>query len=190
MKKALISFAVAAISFVTPAFAEVSSYDVVKHKSLVRFFAIQNGAPVEGRFDEYTMDIKFSPDDVENSKIVVEIDMASLRTAREDVSTNLKLPEWLSTELFPKAKFVSKKINRTPSTNNYYADGDLTLRGKTMPVTINFQMEDLINKDFALAKGSATLHRLDFGVGQGEWADDKVIKNEVRVDFRIVAKKQ
>ena len=190
MQKILISLIVAMVSWSAPALAEVSSYELVPHKSLVRFFAIQNDAPVEGRFDKYTVDIKFSPEDVANSKIAVEIDMASLRTAHTDVSTNLKLPEWLSTELFPKAKFVSKKINRTPSTNNYYADGDLTLRGKTMPVTINFQLEELINNDYVLAKGSATLHRLNFGVGQGEWADDKVIKNEVRVDFRIVAKKQ
>ena len=76
-----------------------------------------------------------------------------------------------------------------PSSNNYYAEGDLTIRGITLPATINFQLEEL-RQNYVLAKGYVTVNRLDFKVGQGEWKDSSTIKNEVRVDFRIVAQKQ
>ncbi|HEY5612417.1 MAG TPA: polyisoprenoid-binding protein, partial [Lysobacter sp.] len=34
--------------------------------------------------------------------------------------------------------------------------------------------------------GKATLKRLDFGVGSGDWADTDLIPNEVAVSTRVV----
>jgi polyisoprenoid-binding protein YceI len=171
-----------------PAWADVPAYSVIKEKSLLKFYAIQNGAPVEGKFEDFTADIHFDSSQLEKSTIAVEVNTGSVFVANPDVLSNIKLPDWLSIEAFPKAVFKSKTINRMPMSDNYYADGELTLRGKTAPVVLNFQLEQLDNR--AIATGYVTLHRKDYGIGQGEWARDDVIKNEVRVEFRIVADKK
>lgn len=171
-----------------PAWGGVPAWTVVKEKSFLKFYAIQNSAPVQGRFTDFTADIRFDADQPDNSSITVEVNTASVQAGNEDVQKNIVLPEWLSANAFPKATFKSKKINRTPFTDNYFADGDLTLKGNTMPVTLNFILKQTGNT--SIANGYVTLKRNDFGVGQGEWAKDDVIKNEVRVEFRIFAEKK
>ncbi len=189
MRHAALSILFAALLPVMNAHADVPAYKLVPTKSILKFFAIQNAAPVEGRFSRFTADIRFDADQLDKSGIEVMVDTGSVQTAHDDVASNLKLPEWLAVEMFPEAKFVSRTISRTPLTDNYFAEGDLTLRGITVPVTVNFQLEHT-DETVAVAKGYATLHRRDFKVGQGQWASDDVIKDEVRVEFRIVAVKQ
>ncbi len=175
------------ILLAAPAWAEAPAYTVVKEKSHLKFFAIQNSAPVGGGFSDFTADIRFDPDHTDQSHINVEVNMGSITVANDDVAKNITLPEWLSTKEFPKAIFKSKKITRTPMSNDYFAEGELTLRGKTAPVILNFTLKHTGNA--AIAEGFATLKRKDYGVGQGQWAKDDIIKNEVRVEFRIFATK-
>lgn len=172
-----------------PAIADIPSYSVIKEKSFIKFFAIQNNAPIEGKFTDYAADIKFDNAHLDKSSVSVEIKTASVEASYEEVAKNIKMPDWLATEQFPTAVFKAKNLNRMPMSDNYYAQGELTLRGKTVPVTLNFQL-DQSNDKIAIAKGYVTLHRNDFGVGQGEWANSDTIKNEVRVEFRITAQKQ
>ena len=171
------------------AFADLPSYSVVKEKSFIRFVAIQNDAPVEGRFKDFTAAIHFDHENLLESSITVEVDMGSLTVANEDVQNNLKLPQWLGVVEFPKAVFTCKQLVRMPGSENYYADGKLTLHGKTVPVVLNFQLEHF-DGEVAVATGYISLRRFDYGVGQGEWSRYDVIKNEVRVAFRIFAEKK
>jgi polyisoprenoid-binding protein YceI len=76
-----------------------------------------------------------------------------------------------------------------PQSNYYYADGTLTLHGAAVPVVLNFQIEHFDDQN-ATATGYVTLRRTEFGVGQGQWSHDDVIKDEVRVEFRVSARKQ
>lgn len=177
------------VFFAFPAFAELSAYKLIKEKSTLKFYAINNNAPVEGEFKEFSSDIKFNPDKVEESKIIVEVAASSVFATYDKLVENLQSKDWLSTVEFPKAVFTSEKISRMPSSDNYYADGKLTLRGITVPVVLNFQVQFVDKKD-AVAKGYVTLHRSDFGIGQGEWKKDDVVKNEVRVEFRVVAQRE
>lgn len=170
------------------AHADLPAYTLVRQKSFIKFFAIQNNAPVKGKFEDFSADIRFDPERLDQSSIRVEVKISSITAANDEVVSTVKLPEWLSAQAFPTAVFRSRKIWRMPSTDNYYGDGELTLRGKTVPVTLNFMIERM-DEEGAIAGGYVTLRRGDFGVGQGQWAKDDVVKNEVRVEFRVVAEK-
>jgi polyisoprenoid-binding protein YceI len=190
MRRILILWLAASALFMPSAVhAEVPSYAVIKDKSFIKFFAIQNNASVEGKFSDFTADIRFDPENLAESSIRVEVDMNSISVVNPQVLDMLKMPDWLSIKAFPKAVFVSRKIDRIPDTDSYYAEGDLTLRDKTEPVSLNFVMEHFTGSS-ALAVGSVTLQRLKFGIGQGQWAADDVIKDAVRVEFRITAEKK
>jgi polyisoprenoid-binding protein YceI len=39
--------------------------------------------------------------------------------------------------------------------------------------------------DVTVANGSFTLKRLDFKIGEGEWADTAMVANDVQVRFKI-----
>ena len=171
-----------------PMQTEAPAWALVRGKSFLKFFAIQNGAPVAGAFKDFTADIHFDHDQLSKSGITVEVDTGSVTAASSDVQDNLKNPDWLSVAQFPKAVFKCTKLTRFPNSENYYADGQLSLRGKMVPVVLNFQMEHL-DDHRAVVTGYITLHRRDFGIGQGQWAKDDVVKDEVRVEFRVVAEK-
>lgn len=173
----------------TAAFAAPVEYKLVPERSSLKFFAIQNGSPVQGEFQEYTANIRFDAEKPENSTVQVEIDMAKIKAANNDIVHFVTGEEWLAAASFPKAVFTAGKFTRMPSSDSYYAPGELTLRGVKKPVVVNFQLEHVDAKR-AIAKGYVTLQRNDYGVGQGEWKNDEVIKNEVRVEFRIVADKK
>ena len=187
MKIKLLIF-ISVLFFSVPAFAELASYKVIKEKSSLKFFAINNNAPVEGEFKDFTADITFNADKPEEGKITVEVNIASVAASYDDVAKTLLTTDWLSAEKFPKAVFTSENISRMPSTDNYFAEGKLQLRDKTLPVVINFEVKFPDSKN-AISKGFITLRRTDFGIGQGEWSRDDVVKNEVRVEFRLAAEK-
>jgi polyisoprenoid-binding protein YceI len=65
------------------------------------------------------------------------------------------------------------------------AIGDLTIRGKTMPVVIPFTL-DIENKT-AHMKGEVSLNRTNFGIGQGQWADESTVKHDVKVIIDLKA---
>lgn len=167
--------------------ADAPAYETVSKKSEIKFFAILNNAPVQGRFREFSADIRFDPEQPDKSHIAAEVNTGSIVVSHADAEKNIQLPEWLSTEKFPKASFKSKKITRMPFSDNYYAEGDMTIKGKTAPATLNFHLQQ--KGDVAVAKGFVTLKRSAYGIGKGEWAKDDALKDEVRVEFRIFAKK-
>lgn len=190
MRSKILTIALAvSVFFAFPAFADAPAYKLVNDKSSLKFVVINNGAPVEGQFKKFSADIKFDPEKLGESKIVVEVETASVFADYDEVVKNLLSKDWLATEAFPKAVFTSKTITRMPNSDNYYAEGTLQLRNKIMPATLNFQLQFAAGGKDAVAKGYVTIRRNEYGVGQGDWANDDVVKNEVRVEFRVVAEK-
>lgn len=173
----------------TPAFADVPQYALVKDKSSLTFVAFMNGAPIQGIFNHYTADIRFDPKQLKKSSIKVVVDTGSVSVENDDVLKNIMQPDWLSVKQFPEATFTCTGLTQMPASQDYYAKGTLTLRGKTLPAELNFQMKHF-DGNTAIADGYVTLHRLDFGIGQGQWAKDDVVQDNVRVNFRVVARKQ
>lgn len=186
MRKLLLGCVLAA-GMSSSASAEPVKFTMIKEKSHLKFVAMQNNAPVTGKFNEFDTDISFDFTRVQDGKIKAVVKTGSVSTDYEEVEKNLRLPDWLAVEAFPEATFETTKISQIPESNDYYAEGNLKLRDKTVPIMLNFQLKDY--GDVTIAEGYATIKRNDFGVGQGEWTKVDVVKNEVRVEFRIAAKK-
>jgi polyisoprenoid-binding protein YceI len=169
------------------AFAAVPTWQIVPSASAIRFSATQNGAPVTGQFKSFSGEIHFDPEQLAASNISIDVDINSVTTADSEVSDTLKTPDWFDVKVFPHAVFKASSFKKTGA-NTYQADGTLTIRDKTSPVTLVFAMDKYTSTD-ALAKGTATLKRTVFGVGKGDWAKTDEIKDDVKVDFVLAAKK-
>ena len=108
-----------------------------------------------------------------------------------DVDSLLKGPNFLSVQKFPEARFVATSIV-SKGGDRYEAQGKLTIRDVTRDAVLPFTLAiaDDPSEPGALratAKGRIVLKRLDYGVGQSEWASTGQIANEVTVDLNITA---
>lgn len=148
------------------------------------FSARWNGEPVEGTFARWSANILFSPEALEGSKIDVSIDLGSVDTGDGQRDGTLTGSDFFDTGRFAKATYRASKF-RSLGGNRYRADGTLTLRGVSKPVPLNFTLD--INGDKARAKGSATIDRTSFGVGQGDYASTAEIAGPVAVSFDFQA---
>lgn len=170
------------------AVADVPTWQIVPGGSSIRFTATQNNAPVNGQFKTFTGDIVGDPNQLDTFKIKIIVDVGSISDPYNQLAETLKDKDWFNTAMFPKATFVSNKIVKTGD-KSYQAIGTLTIRDKTVPVTLNFTQEEYTPAKGRI-KGSTTLKRTAFGVGQGDWADTKAVKDDVLVEFEVSATKK
>ncbi|HEV2613617.1 MAG TPA: YceI family protein [Gammaproteobacteria bacterium] len=185
MKKLLSGLALLALPMIS--FAAVPSWNIVPSQSSLSFSATQNGAPVKGEFKTFTGDIQGTPEDLKNSHVKIMVDLGSVSTTDKDVSNTLKTADWFDITHFPKATFIADNFTKTGG-NTYTAAGKLTIRDKTIPVTLNFVLKDYSGNTLDIT-GTTTLQRTAFGVGQGDWSKTDSIKDKVAVQFTLKASK-
>lgn len=166
---------------------------VIEEESVLGFIARQQGAAVEGSFLSFDAVIVFEPDDLENSRIDVDIDATTITTGNDDRDKTLKSPSFFDTATWPAAAFKSKTISATGE-GQYEAAGTLTIRDVTKDVVLAFSL--VIEDDpadatrrLAEAKGELPILRLDYGVGQGDWASTGTVADEVIITIDIKASK-
>jgi polyisoprenoid-binding protein YceI len=160
-------------------------WDIAKDRSSLSFTATQNNVPVTGSFKSFEGDIEFDPGHLETSHVKISIDMGSVSSSHDGMAATLKTPAWFSAQLFPKAFFEGSGFTHITG-QRYDVKGMLTIRDKTVPVVLGFDLAEY-QPDHAKAVGKATLSRTALGVGQGEWQDTKMVKDEVTVSFVIEA---
>ena len=152
----------------------------------VGFTARWNGDAVKGKFAVWRATIKFSPDDLDNSRIVATIDLASADTGDGERDGSLKGSDFFDTALHPRATFTSQRITKLDG-GRYAAAGTLDLHGATRPVKLRFTLK--IDGDTARVTGSTRINRTAFGVGAGEWASTSAIAGEIDVDLAFSARR-
>jgi len=69
------------------------------------------------------------------------------------------------------------------------ATGKLTLRNVTHEIHLPFTFKLAADGKSAVLVGGTAVHRLDFGVGQGEWSDTKWVGDEVRIRFELTLRR-
>lgn len=88
-----------------------------------------------GRFDNFSGDFSFDAKDPKKNKISIEVDVTSLDSNHEKRDLHIRSDDFLNTDKFPKASFVSTSYKPTGDST---ADvtGELTMLGVTKPITV------------------------------------------------------
>jgi polyisoprenoid-binding protein YceI len=163
---------------------QAGAQGVLIDKSEIRFVSKQMGVNVEGRFRKWKANIVFLPKDLGHSKADFEIDLGSIDLASEESETEVKGRLWFDAGRFPVARFATTAVRET-GPDKYEVAGALTIKGVTRDALVPIA----IRKDAAgnsVAEGNFTVKRLDFKIGEGEWADPGTVANEVLVRVRMV----
>ncbi len=164
----------------------------IDQASTLGFLAKQQGAPVEGKFERFSARIDFDPSQLATSVIEVTIDTGSVSTGHKDRDQTLRSAAFFDTAQFPEARFVSRSITAAGQ-DRYKAKGELTIRDVTKDVVLPFTLTVATGAgpaEQAEAAGELLIKRLDYGVGQGEWASTGTIADEVAIKLAIVASRQ
>ena len=141
----------------------------------------QLGSPVEGRFSDWTADIKFDPD-TETGAVTVVISTGSL--ALGSVSSDAMGPDYLDAAGFPTATFEAE-ISR--SGESLIADGVLTIRDVTVPLRLPFTLE--LADGVANMTAKTTLNRIDYSVGATAQPTEGNLGFNVDVSVDLTARK-
>jgi polyisoprenoid-binding protein YceI len=119
------------------------------------------------RFDRVSGTMKWDPANPANSSITAKVETASIASNVKGFAQDLSGNNFLKSTAFPEASFVSSAF-RQMSTRRGKVDGQLTLMGKTKPVTFDVELVGA-GKGFAdrprigvNAKGS--INPVDFGL--------------------------
>ena len=150
--------------------------------STLTFATKYQGEVFTGRFPSFVTHLRFDPASLATSKLDVGIALSGAATGDKDRDESLRGGDFFDVARYPQARFVATKF-RALGANRYAADGQLTLRGATKPVTLTFTWTPGAKP---VLVGQATVKRLDFGVGGGDWADTGLIPNEVAIATRVV----
>ncbi|MEP6908019.1 MAG: YceI family protein [Pseudoxanthomonas sp.] len=177
----LTAAALVAMMSATPAFA--ANYVQAPGSTLV-FASQYDGEVFTGKFASFTTTLSFDPAKLTTSKLDVIIPLAGATTGNGDRDSTLSESDFFNIAKFAQARYTATRF-RSLGGNQYAADGTLSLRGVSKPVTLTFTWTPGAQPVLA---GKATIKRLDFGVGGGDWTDTKTIPNEVAVSTKVVFK--
>jgi len=162
--------------------APAPAQDIDYDDSRIGFTFKQMNVPVEGGFKRFRAQVHFDPARPEQSRAEVEVDLASIDTGSSDGDTESQRRAWLDTATHPTAKFVSTAVRRV-GPDRYEARGTMTVKGRAHELSAPFEV--CRAGDRVVFEGAFTLKRLDFAIGEGQWADTDTVADEVQVRFHI-----
>ena len=150
--------------------------------STLVFAGKYQGEVFTGTLPGFTTRFSFDPKQLAASKLEVAIPLATATTSNADYDGELRGNAFFNSAKFPKATYSASKF-RALGGNRYAADGILSLRGVDKPVTLEFTWTPGAKPVLA---GKASVKRLDFGVGGGDWADTTLIPDAIAISTRVV----
>lgn len=170
----------------TPTLAK--EWNIDRSHSAVNFRIRHFFTPVPGMFETWGGTIHFDPDDLDNSKIDIRIDVASINTKNGQRDEHLRTNDFFDAATFPHITFVSSDI-RSNGENNFIAIGELTIKDVTETIELPFTLLGVMdhnrrpNTKVAGISAEYSLLRNDFGVGNGSYVQTAVIGNEVTIEI-------
>jgi polyisoprenoid-binding protein YceI len=141
----------------------------------------------DGGFEKFAGTVDLVRTDLAKSRVDLNIDLASVFTDNNRVTSHLKAQDFFWVEKYPTATFRSVAVKSGGAEGaTHTITGLLNLRGVEQPVT--FPANIRVAADTITVTGEFNLNRKLFGI-EYNGAADNMIKDDVVVKLNIVAKK-
>jgi polyisoprenoid-binding protein YceI len=147
---------------------------------------------VRGAFNEFDATAVIDADDLTRSSVRVTIKSDSIDTRNEQRDGHLRSNDFLDIENNPEITFVSTEVVPVGS-DVVRVTGDLTIKGTTRPVTVDFTYEGSAVDPFGNLRvgfeGAVTINRKDWGVNWNAAleAGGVLVSEKVTLEFEISA---
>lgn len=149
-------------------------------------------ATVRGQFTGYRAQVHLDEENPAASSIRLELDTASVDSGNADRDAHLRTPDFFDVENFPTIVFQSTRVEKTDD-DVYTLIGDLTIKGKTQPVSVEFELNGTTIDpwgNFRLGfEGRTTVNRRDWDLAWNMPLDKGgvLVSEKVKLEFDISA---
>jgi polyisoprenoid-binding protein YceI len=149
---------------------------------------------VRGAFNEFTGTARLDGADPSKSSASVTIKAASVDTRNADRDAHLRGNDFFDMDTYPEITFASTAVEPVDE-SNYRLTGDLTIKGVTKPVTIDFEYTGAVTDPWGNLRvgfeGSVVINRKDWGVNWNAAleAGGILVSEKVTLEFEVSAVK-
>jgi polyisoprenoid-binding protein YceI len=171
------------VALVSAFVVSANAADTFKIDSVHSFvlFSVQHLsiANTYGRFNDISGTVVFDKDNPSKSSVELSVPIESLDTHNSIRDRSLKSPDFFDAKKFPTMTFKSTQVEGSGDT--LQVSGDLTIRGVTKPLTVDFKKGGEGKGVFGEMRGGGetrfTIKRSDFGMNfqQGAVGDEVTI---------------
>ena len=136
-------------------------------------------------FKEFDATLELDGADLDNSRVRISIDAASIDSSVPELDEELKSPDFFDVAQHPEITFVGTAFQEL-SEDTGRLTGDLSVKGVTMPVTLEVTfnsaaMNRMTRKEMLGVSATGTLSRSDYGLD----AYLPMVGDEVSLDIQI-----
>ena len=163
-------------------FAQPRAAQLVTAQSDLSFTSKQMGVSVDGKFKRFDAQLAFDPKKPETGKVSFGIDLASVTLGAPELEAELAKAIWFDSKTMPQASFASTAI-KAAGPGKFDVAGKLTIKGQTRDIVVPITLTQA--GAVSTATGGFVLKRLEFKIGDGEWADTSMVANDVQVKFKL-----
>jgi len=147
---------------------------------------------VRGSFNEFEGTGYFEAENPAGSHLTLTIQAASIDTRNADRDGHLRSNDFFDMETYPTITFASTAVEQTGDTD-YRVTGDLTIKGVTKPVTVDFEhtgsaVDPYGNQRIGF-EGTTTVNRKDWGVSWNAALDagGVLVSEKVTLELEVSA---
>ena len=119
----------------------------------------------------------------QTSQAQFDIDVSSLDFGEKTMNDEATAKSFFDARTHPNARFVSKQV-KAAGAGRYDVAGTLTIKGVSKDITVPMALKQEGGSE--LLEGATTIRRLDYRIGEGEWADTATLADAVGIKFRLV----
>ena len=147
---------------------------------------------VRGSFNEFEGSGYFDAENPAGSHLQLTIQAASIDTRNADRDGHLKSNDFFDMETYPTITFVSTAVEPKGG-EDYTVTGDLTIKGVTKPVTVDFEYSGSAVDPYGNTRigleGKTTVNRKDWGVSWNAALDagGVLVSEKVTLEFEVSA---
>ncbi|MEX0617803.1 MAG: YceI family protein [Pseudohongiellaceae bacterium] len=171
--------------------AQAADFVLDPNESRVYFNYAYEGEPYQGEFKNVEATFEIDPMSPGACNFSVTIPIADISVDNPEVLDYLLDIELFDVDQWPTASFQAENC-RLESMDTFVADGSLTIRDQTRPLSFpfNFEIEMYDGQPRFHLTSEVTIQRLEYGVGQGYWANTSAIPNDVSIEVDVYAVQQ
>ncbi|MFA7505183.1 MAG: YceI family protein [Burkholderiaceae bacterium] len=180
-----------ALAIAGPAQAEPASYEIDPTHTFVYFEVVHFGtSTVRGRFNDVAGTIMLDPA-AGKGKVDITVDARSIDSGVPDFDAHLKTADFFNVEQTPTVRFVADRFE-FDGDELEDVHGELTLLGKTLPVTLeaerfNCYHQPVLKADMCGGDFETTITRSQWGMN---WGIEMGVPDKVEVRIQIEAARQ
>ena len=165
--------------------SDLPLWNIDYENSYIKFTGDQAGAPFTGAWQQWQANIQFDEtgnQSLSSARFMVTIDTDSGFSSDEERDKTIRSDEFFDVMRFAQATYNAADFSADG--DGYKSNGQLTMKGFSSPAILRFKITQENGRK--ILTGTASLDRLIWNIGSGDWTDTSWVGQDVTVDVRVV----